>query len=127
MRNSLKTTQAILLTLAILSPALVLAQAPPNLNPQTLPSTGISSFGQLLGKVCQLLNYVFAVLILIAIIFVFVAAFRYLTAGGDPEKVGGANRTLIYAAVAIAVGLLAKAIPLIVGSLLGVQTGFFSC
>jgi hypothetical protein len=55
-----------------------------------------------------------------------VAAFKYLTASGDPEKVKGAGNTLLYAAIAIGVALLARAVPLVVSSFLG-ATGVTSC
>ncbi len=66
--------------------------------------------------VCILFNYVFLALLLAAVAFVLLAAYRYLTAAGDPAKITTANKTLIFAAVAIAVALLARAVPVIVGS-----------
>lgn len=58
----------------------------------------------------------FGLLILLAIIFILVAAFKYLTAAGDPQKVKDASGYVIYAAIAVAVALLAKGIPALVGS-----------
>jgi len=51
--------------------------------------------------------------------FILYAAFIYLTAGGDPEKVKTASNQLIYAAVAIAVALVAQGIRFIVAQLVG--------
>ena len=65
------------------------------------------------------INWLFGLLIILAVIFVLVAAFKYLTSGGDPEKVKSANHSLIYAAVAVAVAILAKGIPYLVASFLG--------
>jgi formate-dependent nitrite reductase membrane component NrfD len=62
----------------------------------------------------------FTFLIVLAIVFVLVAAFKYLTAAGDPEKVKSASHTLIYAAVAVVIAILAKGVPLIIGSLFNV-------
>ena len=73
----------------------------------------------LIGIMCNILGWVFVLLILLAVVFVIVAAFRYLTAAGDPEKVKKANYTLLYAAIAVAVAILAKAVPLLVSSLVG--------
>lgn len=64
-------------------------------------------------------NWMLVFLVVLAVIFVIMAAFKYLGAGGDSEKVGAANKQIIYAAVAVAVGLLAKAVPFVVASLLG--------
>ena len=71
-------------------------------------------------------RWAFYFLIVLAVIFVIVAAFKYLTAAGDPEKVKAAGATLLYAAVAIGVALLAKAVPLVVGSFVG-ASGVSSC
>ena len=63
---------------------------------------------------------------MLAVIFIIVAGFKYLTAAGDPEKVKAAGTMLIYTAVAIVVALLARAVPLIIGSFLG-ASGVSSC
>jgi hypothetical protein len=57
-----------------------------------------------------LTNWMLTGLIVLASLFVVYAAYNYLTSGGDPEKVGKAKDTLIYAAVAVAIGLLAKVV-----------------
>lgn len=82
--------------------------------------------------VCGLFSYVFMALLLAAVAFVLLAAYRYLTAAGDPAKITTANKTLIFAAVAIAVALLARAVPVIVGSFVlspgsSGQSGFDVC
>jgi uncharacterized membrane protein len=68
---------------------------------------------------CTVFAWAFWFLIVLAVIFIIVAAFKYLTAAGDPEKVKSAGTMLIYTAVAIVVALLARAIPLVIGSFLG--------
>jgi hypothetical protein len=72
--------------------------------------------GGIIRFVCTVFNYVFFALLLAAVGFVLLAAYRYLTAAGDPEAVSKANKTLIFAAVAVAVALLARAVPVIVGN-----------
>jgi hypothetical protein len=113
----------------ILAPvAFAQIQQPPDVI--TLPGphdTGITDTHTIFQSICTILNYVFTGLIILAILFVLIAAFRYLTAGGDPEKVKSASKTLIYAAVAVAVGILAQAIPIIVGNFLGAGSGFNVC
>jgi len=64
-----------------------------------------------------IVNFLTALLIILAVVFIIWAAFIYLTAGGDAEKVGNANKMLIYAAVAIAIALLAQGIVYIVAQL----------
>ena len=81
--------------------------------------TSITSLQDILNSVCTIFGWLFVFLIALAIIFVVVAAFKYLTAGGDPEKVKTAGGVLLYAAIAVGVALLARAIPLIVANFLG--------
>lgn len=88
----------------------------------------ITSLGGFIGYLCTAINWLFTFLIVLAIVFVLVAAFKYLTAAGDPEKVKAASHQLIYAAVAVAVAIVAKGVPLIIGSFFtGGQAGFQAC
>ena len=82
------------------------------------PVTDISGF---IGLICTAVNWMFTFLIVLTILFIIIAAFIYLTAGGDPEKARNATSWLTYAAVAVGVAVLAKGIPLIVGSFLGAE------
>ena len=54
-----------------------------------------------------------------AVIFILVAAFHYLTAAGEPEKIKTAHKMLIWAAVAIAIALIAVGATQIIKSFLG--------
>lgn len=54
-----------------------------------------------------------------AVIFILIAAFHYLTAAGEPEKIKTAHKMLIWAAVAIAIALLAVGATAIVKDFLG--------
>ena len=64
-------------------------------------------------------DVMFNFLLIISVIMVIWAAYQYLTAGGDAEKVKGATRTITYAAVAVVVTLLAGAFPDIIASIFG--------
>jgi uncharacterized membrane protein len=79
-----------------------------------------------LQMLCTVFAWAFYFLIVLAVIFIIIAAFKYLTAAGDPEKVKSAGTMLIYTVVAIVVALLARAIPLVIGSFLGAN-GVSSC
>ncbi len=79
------------------------------------------------GLLCTVINWIFWLLIVFTIIFVLYAAFQYLTAAGNPEKVSAAGSTLIYAAVAVVVALIAKGLPLIVSSFIGGGLGSTGC
>jgi len=82
------------------------------------------------GVICIIntaVNWLFFLLIALVVIFIILAAFKYLTAAGDPEKVKSANHTLIYAVVAIVVAIIAKALPYLVGTLFGIAFTAAGC
>jgi heme/copper-type cytochrome/quinol oxidase subunit 2 len=97
---------------AFLAPVMAMAQA-------ALPNSPITNPQSAITVLCTIAGWMFIFLIVLAIIFVIFAAFKYLTAGGDPEAVKTASNMLIYAAVAVAVALVAKGVPLFVAGILG--------
>jgi heme/copper-type cytochrome/quinol oxidase subunit 2 len=105
--------------LALVVPALAAAQI--SQPPVTAPSniTNINQITGAAGIICTIINWIFWLLIVLTIIFVLIAAFRYLTAAGDPEKVKKAGQTLLYAAIAVIIALIAKGLPLLVSSFIG--------
>jgi hypothetical protein len=115
--------------IALVLPAFAFAQnLPLPVAPVTtnVPQGNINSLQSVLQLLCTVFAWAFYFLIVLAVIFIIVAAFKYLTAAGDPEKVKSAGTMLIYTAVAIVVALLARAIPLVIGSFLGAN-GVSSC
>ena len=93
----------------------------------TPPYTQLTSVQTVLNYVCLGFDYAFWFLIAFAVIFGVIAAFKYLTAAGEPEKVKSAGNTLLYAAIAVAVALLARAIPVIIGDFLGASSSLVTC
>ena len=92
--------------------------APLLVGAQTAPPAPITSLSGAQAFVCTVIvGWFFTGLIVLAVVFVLVAAFKYLTASGDPEKVKAASHQLIYAAVAIVVAIFARGFPLIIASL----------
>lgn len=81
-------------------------------------ATNITSVGGIIDVLRNIIRYVYILFFIIAIAFILMAAFTYLTAGGDPEKVGEAKNRLIYAAVAIVVALLSVALETIITNFL---------
>jgi len=96
-------------------------------NPSPVPQGHITSLQGILNTVCIVFDWAFYFLIALAVLFIIVAAFKYLTAAGDPEKVKGAGSTLLYAAIAVGVALLARAVPLVVASFLGATGTLGTC
>lgn len=94
----------------LLSNGILLAQVPTTIPPEK----GINEWLDIVRKVAQ---WLYTILLILAVIFVLLAAFTYLTSGGDPAKVKKASSQLIYAVVAIVVAILAFSIAKIVTSI----------
>ncbi len=74
---------------------------------ESIPS-GFQSVTGFRNFITSIGNFLFAILLVIAVIFIIFAAYKYLVSGGDPEKVKSASNTLLYALVAVVVALLAR-------------------
>lgn len=90
------------------------------------PDAGVYDKQDLGNLLCNVIDFIFWLIIVIAVIMVLIAAFQYVTAGGDSEKTTTARRTLTYAAIGIAVALLAKGFPEIVSSIFSGLNGSVS-
>ncbi len=110
-------------------PAITFAQVPPpgGFAGSGAPQANISSMSGVLTSLCSIFTWIFILLLILAGIFILIAAFKYLTASGDPEKVKAAGTMLIYTAVAVGVALLARAIPFVVANFLGSSVAGFTC
>ena len=69
--------------------------------------------------ICKVAEYMFWILIGLSVVFVLIAAYKYLTSSGDEQKVSSATKTITFAAVAIVVALLALGFPPLIGSIVG--------
>ncbi len=69
----------------------------------------------------RVVNWVFAFFLVMAVLFIIIAAFQFLTAGGDSTKVSGARDKLLYAAVGIMVAMLSRALIPMVKMILGID------
>jgi hypothetical protein len=83
------------------------------------PADVLNNQSDLPATLCAVVNWIFYGLIVFAIIMVLIAAYGYLTSSGDPEKTKNASHKLLYAAIAILVGLIARGFPELIGSFLG--------
>jgi len=108
-------TKKIAILTSIALPVLVLAQVVPSPN---VPVTGVRSLDDLSRIFVTLVNWVTGLFFVTAILFLFYAAYLYLGAAGDPEKLTQAKNQLIYSVVAIAVALLAGSVRFIVENIL---------
>lgn len=103
--NNKKIVSAVAVGVALATPLIGLAQP-----------KDVRSIVQLFRDALAIIQTVFFI---VAAIMIIIAAFKYLTAQGDPEKAGEARQMVIYAVIAIAVALLALVIGQIVASFLG--------
>jgi len=67
----------------------------------------------------QIVDWIFIVVMVFATIFIVLAGFQFITAGGDPQGVAQARNKLLYAAVGIIVAVLSRGIIAAVKSLIG--------
>ncbi len=82
---------------------------------------------KIMGIACKIANYLFTLALAIGVIYAIVGAFKYMTSGGDSSKVSEAHKTLTWAAVGIAVAILAGSVPGVIASLLGYTEALPNC
>lgn len=104
----------------LLAPAIISTFTLPMLSLAAITG-GPQTVGGIFDKIRTVINYLAVLFFLIATVFIIFAAYKYLTAAGDPDKVKSARDMFIYAIVAIVIGALAWAIPAIIQNFLGVN------
>ncbi|OGZ33958.1 MAG: hypothetical protein A2Y98_00590 [Candidatus Portnoybacteria bacterium RBG_19FT_COMBO_36_7] len=92
-------------------PAVALAQT------GTLPSVTLTR-GGILDLLNTILTWFAAIIFIVGIFVILYAAFLYMTAAGDEEKIGKAKRAFIYGLVGVGVAILAFGIWELVASFL---------
>lgn len=85
------------------------------------PTTTITSLANVQSLLNTILSWIYIIFFIVAAIFIILAAFGYLSAQGDEEKVRKAKQQLIYAIVAIVIALIAVGVDNIVAGLISVQ------
>lgn len=109
----------IMLPIAIFATGVASAQVPSIISDK-------SQLGSVL--LCPIISVMFVILVAISVIMVLWAAYLYVTAGDDTEKVHRATKTITYAAVAIVVALLAYGFPSLIASIFGqTSSNLFQC
>jgi len=97
-------------------------QVPPGTLPLDTADNSTNSDNALLctyGLVKWVTNLLFVVILVIATLFIALAAFYFITAGSKPDSVGKARNFLMYAVIGLVVASLAKVIPAIVRGVIG--------
>lgn len=75
-----------------------------------------------IGVINTIARWMYGILMALGVVFVLYSAFLFLTSGGNQEKVGNARRALIYAVVALVIGVLAWGAVSLVENLLDTDT-----
>ncbi len=87
---------------------------------RSLPATPPATTGAgLLTVIDTVTNWFFAIFTVIAVIMIILAAFQFVTAGGDAEKVGEARQKLIWATVGIIIALASKGLVPVIRNIVG--------
>ncbi|MCK4453850.1 hypothetical protein KAU51_00655 [Candidatus Parcubacteria bacterium] len=104
-----KIISALVLMSLLALPVIVLAQAAPEDPPDV----------EIWAALDTITTYLFGLLIIIAVIFLILAAVQYVTASGDPEKIKSAHQKVLYALIGIIVGVLARGLVIFVRGMVG--------
>ncbi len=98
---------------ALLLPVMALAINNPIVNPT---GASVSSMQDIINRI---INGTWVIFGGIAVIAFLIAGILFLTAGGDPEKIGKARMAFLWGVAGVIVGIIAYSIISIVGSIIG--------
>lgn len=84
----------------------------------TNPVPEVSTVDNVMTIISTIVSWIYILFFILAVAFILLAAFNYLTAAGDAEKVKTAHNMVIYAVVAIVVALLAVGVRVIITNFL---------
>lgn len=71
------------------------------------------------GVLDQIINYLFTILLIVAVIFIIIAGFYFVTGVGDPEKYTKARMMLLYALIGVLVAISAKGLVILIVKIAG--------
>lgn len=89
----------------------------PNEKPDYINPAGTAPIGEVSDAVILIINivkYAYIIFFIISIFMILMAAYTYLTAQAEPEKIKNATNQIIWASVAIVVALLAVSVNVII-------------
>lgn len=81
----------------------------------TIYVENISDVERVLNKAA---DWLFTILIAVGIVFLILAAFQYLSAAGNAEKLSQANRMMLYTMIAFALGIVARGVVFLVNEII---------
>jgi len=86
--------------------------------PESTVPTGITTAQGFIEALRTLTDWLFVILVVVAVVFIIMAALQFITGGGDPTAVSQARTKLIWAAVGVGIALLARGLPAAVENLI---------
>jgi len=108
-------TKKYLLSLALIS---LLAASLLALPAKGLAQTTLNEI-EPVGAIEKIITWLITIILIVAALFIVIAAFTFVTAGGDPEKVNKARDQVLYALIGVVVALLAYGLVLLVKKTVG--------
>jgi len=89
-------------------PAVSLAQAP-----RSAPTVSV------IKVLDNIVDWLFSILLIIAVIWLIVAGYYFITAQGDPERIAKARNMVLYALIGVLIAFLARGLVLLVERIVG--------
>jgi|GEM_PF-2132432 len=74
-----------------------------------------------IGTIYTVTNWIFFIMMVLAVVLGVIGGFIYATAGGDPSKAGKGKTIIIFAIIGLAIALVARFIPPVVKFIMGVS------
>ncbi|MEK9168563.1 MAG: hypothetical protein AAB698_02070, partial [Patescibacteria group bacterium] len=103
--------------------AITAGQGPADIQGELPMKSPINEPNQFLDVIASVVKWTYAIFFIITVMFVLFAAFNYLTGGDDAEKIKSAHQQIMYAAIAVAIALLAVGFSLIIKRFLNPSGG----
>lgn len=90
----------------------------------TLPTIGLAQVGaaptvDVLRALDDITNWLFAILLIVAVIYLIIAGYFFITAMGDPDKVSKARMMVLWSMVGVLVAVAAKGLVMLVRRMVG--------
>ncbi len=80
---------------------------------------GPETINEVIEIIDRAANWLFMILIAVAVVMIVYAGITWMTAAGDEEKMKTSRRTLLYALVGVGIGAVAKGLVAIMKTLVG--------
>ena len=124
----LKQIFAVLASVSMLAPAVVMAQVTPQVTPQDLgiqygAATGLGS-KDVRVTVASIIRTAMGLLGIVAVVIILIGGFKWMTAGGNDEQTGEAKKWIFSGVIGLAIILSAYALAtFVINSLVTATTG----